>query len=112
MKEYFVQQRNAKLELWKLGLHNGRRGKTGTAHWIRDYMLAKCQFKCTKCNWGEINRHTNKVPLELEHIDGDYLNNKEENLTILCPNCHSLTPTYKGANKIKGRPRAKYYRGT
>ena len=34
------------------------------------------------------------------------MNNKEENLTLLCPNCHSLTPTAKGANKGNGR----YYR--
>ena len=29
--------------------------------------------------------------------------NKEENLTLLCPNCHSLTPTYRGANKGNGK---------
>lgn len=32
------------------------------------------------------------------------MNNKEENLLLLCPNCHSLTSTYKGANKGNGRP--------
>jgi 5-methylcytosine-specific restriction endonuclease McrA len=35
--------------------------------------------------------------------DGDATNNKEENLTLLCPNCHSLTPTYRGANKGNGK---------
>ena len=64
--------------------------------------------KCMECGWSERNPHTGNIPIELEHIDGDFKNNKEENLKLLCPNCHSLTKTYKGANK-KGRPRSKYY---
>jgi 5-methylcytosine-specific restriction endonuclease McrA len=41
----------------------------------------------------------NSIPLELEHIDGNSSNNKLENLELLCPNCHSLTDTYRGKNK-------------
>ena len=46
-------------------------------------------------------------------VDGNYTNNKEENLTLLCPNCHSLTKTYKGANKGNGRHNRmkRYYDG-
>lgn len=35
-----------------------------------------------------------KIPLELHHIDGNRFNNNLENLQILCPNCHSLTPNH------------------
>ena len=49
------------------------------------------------------------MPLEVEHIDGNYLNNSEENLDLICPNCHSLTATYKGANKGKGRKERNKY---
>lgn len=38
------------------------------------------------------------IPLELDHVDGDRLNNELENLRLLCPNCHALTPTYRGRN--------------
>ena len=59
--------------------------------------------------WTEKNKFTNIIPLEIEHIDGNYLNNIESNLLLLCPNCHSLTSTYKGANKGNGRKdRSKY----
>lgn len=34
------------------------------------------------------------IPIELEHIDGNHNNNELSNLTILCPNCHSLTATH------------------
>ena len=56
-----------------------------------------------ECGWGEENPKTNKVPIELEHIDGNSNNNELSNLKLLCPNCHSLTPTYKGANRGNGR---------
>lgn len=38
------------------------------------------------------------IPLELDHIDGNSNNNNLENLRLLCPNCHALTPTYRGRN--------------
>lgn len=71
--------------------------------WLRRYILQKFDNKCSKCGWSEVNPYTGKIPLEIEHIDGNSANNKEENLDLLCPNCHSLTTTYKGANKGNGR---------
>lgn len=38
------------------------------------------------------------ISLELEHIDGDRMNNSRDNLTLLCPNCHAQTDTYRGRN--------------
>jgi hypothetical protein len=53
-----------------------------------------------KCNNCELTDWLgNPIPLELEHIDGNSSNNKLENLELLCPNCHSLTDTYRGKNK-------------
>lgn len=43
------------------------------------------------------------IPLEAHHLDGNYSHTTEDNLELICPNCHSLTPTYKAANKGKGR---------
>lgn len=40
-----------------------------------------------------------KITLELEHKDGNHFNNQRDNLECLCPNCHSLTPTWRGRNK-------------
>lgn len=62
-------------------------------------MFMKHNNKCEKCGWGEVNPYTGKIPLQVHHIDGDCTNNSEENLQLLCPNCHSLTETYGGLNK-------------
>jgi hypothetical protein len=39
------------------------------------------------------------IPLELDHINGNPEDNSLCNLRLLCPNCHALTPNYRGKNK-------------
>jgi hypothetical protein len=47
---------------------------------IRNYLLKKVNYQCELCGWNKINPITGKVPLEIHHIDGDYQNNRPENL--------------------------------
>lgn len=70
---------------------------------LRRYIFEKYNNKCCKCGWSEINPYTKTLPLEVDHIDGNSENNTEQNLQLLCPNCHSLTSTYRGANRGHGR---------
>lgn len=70
---------------------------------VKSYLIKKYGEKCMDCGWCEIHKLTKKVPIELEHIDGNSENNNLENLKLLCPNCHSLTITYKALNKGNGR---------
>ncbi|MER6248065.1 HNH endonuclease signature motif containing protein [Streptomyces griseorubiginosus] len=39
------------------------------------------------------------LALEVDHIDGNWRNNRVENLRLLCPNCHSTTDSYRGRSK-------------
>jgi len=41
-----------------------------------------------------------KIMLELHHKNGDRYDNQLENLQILCPNCHSLTPNHSMKKQI------------
>lgn len=50
---------------------------------------------CEECGWAK-KSFDGRLPLELHHIDGNAHNNCLTNLQILCPNCHSLKPNYRG----------------
>ncbi len=54
--------------------------------------------KCEKCGWAKVSPD-GRLPLELDHINGDRHDNRLENLRILCPNCHSLQSTHRGMNR-------------
>lgn len=76
---------------------------TQTKDRVRTYLFDKYNSKCARCGWGEKNPYTGKIPLEVEHIDGNPYNTSYNNVTLLCPNCHSLTKSYRGANRGSGR---------
>lgn len=62
----------------------------------RKQILKEQNDKCNRC--GLSHWLSEKLILELEHRDGDNQNHTRENLECLCPNCHSLTPTWRGRN--------------
>ena len=53
-------------------------------------------YECSICNIDKWQGK--KISLELDHIDGSSANNALNNLRLLCPNCHSQTPTWRGRN--------------
>ena len=87
------------ISLWKSGKVNGTTGKDAVSQHIKRYMRIKHGDKCEKCGWCKINPITGTSPLSIHHINGDCHDNREENLQLLCPNCHSLTENYCSLNK-------------
>lgn len=55
--------------------------------------------KCCRCGWQQKVPGAEFTPCELHHKDGNCRNHKRENLELICPNCHSLTETYRAKNK-------------
>lgn len=74
---------------------------SGSMSTMRKYLIFKRGRRCEVCRnemW-----QLNLIPLEVNHIDGNSENNKLDNVELICPNCHTLTPNYKGKNKGNGR---------
>jgi hypothetical protein len=79
-------------------LNNGR---AITSYRLQQRLLREGVFeaRCASCALTEwLGR---PIPLELHHVDGDRENNRLENLSLLCPNCHAATDTYRGKNVRK-----------
>lgn len=80
--------------------NKGKRSKTDDyLSWstLRKMVLEKKENKCEICyltNWLD-----KPITFEIHHKDGNRENNKEENLQLLCPNCHSQIHNHKGRNR-------------
>lgn len=70
----------------ELGSHNKRRR-----------VFEEQGYKCAHCGLSEWIG--SPISLELDHVDGNNQNNLRDNLEGLCPNCHSMTETWRGRNK-------------
>tara|TARA_R110000765_G_scaffold104474_1_gene194279 strand:- start:47 stop:649 length:603 start_codon:yes stop_codon:yes gene_type:complete len=68
---------------------------------LKKYLIWKHVEECMKCGWSEINEWTGRIPIQLDHIDGDPHNQSLDNVQLLCASCHSLTEFF--GSRGKGR---------
>jgi hypothetical protein len=78
---------------WKESRLSGNKGVNSiqVSNFVKKYIEEKFNYKCVECEAGEI-WNGKPLCLQLEHLDGDSRNTVEDNLSLLCPNCHTQTP--------------------
>jgi len=96
-------QYNQFIQRWLAGEETGLSGQRGISLHVRRFVFEKFDSKCVECGWNQKHPTDGRIPLEVDHIDGNWMNTTESNLRLLCPNCHSLTITYKSRNRQSSR---------
>lgn len=91
-------KKEQKIKEWKTNPASATNKDGNLSSTIRNFLLDEAGNKC-RCGFNTKHSITGKVPLTINHIDGNSLNNHPDNLEVLCPNCHSLTTNYGALNK-------------
>lgn len=72
-----------------------------TKKFVKKYLLKTRGDRCEECGF---DKHgPNGSIIQMDHVNGNCFDNRPENLKLLCPNCHAMTPTYGSRNKGSGR---------
>ncbi len=117
LREYKIDTSHLKGSAWNKGLRGLQkssiplkevlcRGTTYQSFKLKQRLFVSGIKKpvCELCGWAK-HAMDGRLPLELDHVNGDRYDNRLENLRILCPNCHSLQPTHRGKNQTKHKAR-------
>lgn len=90
-----------KIPLQDILVENSTYTNTST---LKKRLVAAGLLKDLCCICGLLDWMGTPISLQLDHINGRNRDNRIENLRILCPNCHSQTPTHGSKNrKFKGK---------
>lgn len=94
---------------WIKGEVSGEKYVGEVSGHVRRWLFERSGGRCEsvvdgkRCNWSRVNEITGKIPLTVHHKNGNSKKHSPDNLELICPCCHSVTPTYGSLNKGNGR---------
>lgn len=100
-----------KIDLWLAGDSSVATGNGSSREprvFVKRYLIKTRGDACESCGF-DSKREDGVSIIQMDHIDGNSTNNLIENLRLLCPNCHAMTPTYGSRNRGSGRAHRRQY---
>lgn len=99
------------VEDWLSGKISGaiRGGSHELRQPIRNYLLECANYSCEECGDNRVNPYSGKSIMNVDHVDGDASNNHIDNLKVLCPSCHAMTPTYGNIGSRRSSRSIRYH---
>jgi hypothetical protein len=101
--EYFPSQKSGQFCSWNCSATFRLKPKFAlNTKWSKGMGTNLKKLRGERCEECGITEHNGKpIVFQIDHTNGDRTDNRFENLKILCPNCHSQTPTF-GVKNVKG----------
>ncbi|MCI3276443.1 HNH endonuclease signature motif containing protein [Streptomyces cylindrosporus] len=84
-----------------LTLRSPEDGRVPGERLLRALLRTGVREVCVVCDTGP-EWNGKPLRLEVDHISGEWWDNRPENLRLLCPNCHAATDTYRGRQRRRG----------
>ncbi|MET7907677.1 HNH endonuclease [Streptomyces avermitilis] len=81
-----------------LSLGAPQAGRVPGARLLRQLLHTGVPETCAMCGTGP-KWNDKPLRLEVDHINGQWWDNRPGNLQLLCPNCHAVTDTYRGRRR-------------
>lgn len=105
-------QHNKYIDDWLNNKVSGGSGEGAVSSFVRKWLFQRANGKCegklddgSRCGWSRVHSVTKRIPLTVNHKDGNSENHRPENLELFCPSCHALTPNFGSLNTGNGRKR-------
>lgn len=109
----YEERRNVRIQAWIKGEWNGcQKNNSLMSQTVSNYLLKQANYACSGCGFNTPHPVDGSTILEIDHINGDGTDHSPSNVRVLCPNCHALTPTYRGRNVGNGKRTIHYIRVT
>lgn len=84
---------------WKNGEISGHDSRYRISSFVRRFLFEKTNYTCEECGCNLRNKYTGNSILQIHHKDGNASNTTEDNLEVICPNCHAMTENFGSRNK-------------